>query len=169
MIPQKRYEFTGELFQGPRGGYYIDFPFDVEKEFGTKKQVKVKIWFDGLQVRKSLLPKGNGNHWLSVSMDIRAAIGKGDGDTVSVTVEPDLEPRTVELPEDMKWLLDNEPDINEVFLRQSFSNRKFFCDWISQSSNPATRVNRINRVFEWLQKHQTGKISGGLNKEEIEI
>jgi len=40
----QRYEFTGDLYQGPRGGYYIDFPFDVEKEFGTKKQVKVKSY-----------------------------------------------------------------------------------------------------------------------------
>ena len=158
MSGSKRYEFTGELFQGPRGGYYIDFPFDVLKEFGTRKQIKVKIWFDGLPERKSILPKGDGTFWLSVSYDIRTTIGKEDGDKVTVIVEPDLEPRTVELPEDLEWLLDNEPEIKEVFQQQSYSNRKFFCNWIQQSSTPDIRVNRINRVFEWLNRHMKSKL-----------
>ena len=157
----QRYTFTGDLYQGPRGGYYIDFPWDVEKEFGTKKQVKVKIWFDGHLVRKSLLPRGEGRHWLSVSMDIRAAIGKGDGDPVSVVVEQDTEPRTVPPPEDLEWLLDNEPDLKEVYMRQSYNSQKFFCDWISQAIKPDIRVNRINQVLYWLERHRSGKRDEG--------
>lgn len=153
----KQYKFTGELFQGPRGGYYIDFPFDVQAEFGTGKQVKVKIWFDGCCVRKSLLPKGDGRHWLSVSIDIRKAIAKTDGDKVEVVLEADLEPRTVTLPEDFEWLLDDEPDMKRLFLGQSFNTQKFFSDWIDQSHEPDTRVNRINSVFDWLRQRKTGR------------
>jgi hypothetical protein len=167
MDHPKRYEFTGELFQGPRGGFYIDFPFDVEKEFGTKKQVKVKIWFDGHLVRKSLLPKGDGKHWLSVSMDIRAAIGKGDGDMVTVVVEADKEPRIVQPPEDLEWLLDNDPEMKEVFSRQSYNTLKFFCNWVSQATNPGIRVNRINQVFEWLERNKSNKRPGGLKPEDM--
>lgn len=157
MSQQKRYEFTGELYLGPRSSHYIDFPFDAEEAFGTKKQVKVKVWFDGYPERKSLLPKGGGKHWLTVGGHVCQAIGKGDGDKVAVVVEFDDEPRIVTLPEELEWLLDNEPEIREVFMNQGYSNRKFFCDWIVQAKDPGTRVNRINHIFDWLRRHSTGK------------
>jgi hypothetical protein len=168
MTSSKHYEFTGELIHVPSGGYFIDFPYDVSKEFGTKKQVRVKIWFEGHLERKSLLPKGEGKHWMTISYSLRTQLGKGDGDHLHVVVEPDLDPRTVELPDDFVWLLDNEPLLKEIFFRQSYFNQKFFCDWITQASNPETRVNRINRVFEWLERHKSGKLSTGLKKEELE-
>ena len=168
MTTSKRYEFTGELIRGTAGGYFIDFPYDVLTEFGTKKQVRVKIWFDGYLERKSLLPKGEGKHWISISYTLRTQLGKVDGDHLHMVVEPDLDPRTVEIPEDFEWLLDNEPHLKEVFNRQSYFNQKFFCDWITQSSGPETRVHRINSIFEWLEKHKSGKISTGLKKEEME-
>jgi hypothetical protein len=168
MTSSKRYEFTGEMIHVPSGGYFIDFPFDVPTEFGTKKQVRVKIWFDGHLERKSLLPKGEGKHWISISYSLRTQLGKVDGDQLHVVVEPDLDPRTVEIPEDFEWLLDNEPNLKEVFFRQSYFNQKFFCDWILQSSSPETRVHRINSIFAWLEKHKSAKISAGLKKEAME-
>jgi hypothetical protein len=167
MTSSKRYEFKGELIHVPSGGYFIDFPFDVFLEFGTKKQVRVKIWFDGHLERKSLLPKGDGKHWISISWGLRTRLGKTDGDHLHVVVEPDLDPRTVEIPEDFEWLLDNEPVLKVVFLKQSYFNQKFFCDWITQSSSPETRVHRINSIFEWLERHKSGKISAGLKKDEM--
>ncbi len=155
--PAGRFEFEGDIYLGPRGGYYVDFPFDAEKVFGTKKSIKVKAWINGYFLRKSLLPKGDGSHWLSVSTDIRAAIGKGDGDRVSVVVEQDTEPRTVDLPEDLKWLLDNEPDLMTLFLAQGYYTQKFFSDWICQSKDPDTRVNRINHLFYRLRQQKAGK------------
>lgn len=168
MDSNKRFEFTGELYQGPRGGYYIDFPFDVQKEFGIKKQVRVKVWFDGHPVRKSLLPKGNGTYWLSVSKEVRRATGKSDGDNIEVVVEADREPRTVDLPEDLDWLLDDDPGMKQLFLGQSYYNQRFFTDWLCQTGDPDTRVNRINRIFEWLQRHRTGKNILPFRKEEMD-
>lgn len=166
MNSSKRYEFTGELIHVPSGGYFIDFPFDVSKEFGTKKTVRVKIWFEGHLERKSLLPKGDGTHWMTISYALRTQLGKTDGDPLQMVVEPDLDPRIVEIPEDFEWLLDNEPDLKETFSRQSYFNQKFFCDWITQSSGPETRVYRINRVFEWLEKHRTVKKSTRMKKKQ---
>jgi hypothetical protein len=152
----KQYEFLGELFKGPRGGYYIRFPLDTAKEFGSRKQVKVRVWFDGYMERKSLLPGGDGTHWISVAQQVRNIIGKSDGDIVKVVVEKDTDPRVVDLPEDLLWLLDNEPDVKMIYMRQSYSTRKFFTDWIAQAKDPDIRVNRINRLFEYLQRHANG-------------
>lgn len=157
MKEHKRFEFEGDLHTGPRGGYYVDFPFDALKEFGTNRQVRVKAWIDGHMVRKSLLPKGDGTLWLSVSLDIRTVIGKGDGDRVSMVVEEDTEPRIVDLPEDLEWLLDNEPDLKAQFLNHAYSTQKFFTDWIIQAKDPDTRVTRINHLFYRLRLQKAGR------------
>lgn len=152
MTHPKQYKYEGEIYRGPNGAFYIDFPFDVYTEFGTRKQAPVKVWFDDHYERKSLLPKGGGKHWLTVSSTLRKVIGKSEGDIVAVVVELDTDPRTVDLPEELQWLLDNEPDIKERFLRMGYSNQKFFAEWIVATADPDSRVNRINKLFEYLTR-----------------
>jgi len=158
MSDNKRYEFNGELVKGPTGSFYVLFPYDVFKEFGTRKTVRIKVWFEEEPERKSLLPRGDGTHWVSISYPVRTRLGLSDGDLFRVVIEEDPEQRTVTLPEDVEWLLDNEPDLKTVFLKQSWSNQKFFINWITQASSPEVRVNRINRIFEWLEQHRRGKV-----------
>ena len=153
----KKYEFEGMLYRGSHGGHYINFPYDTQKEFGTRKPISVKVWFDGHLERKSLLPKGDGTHWISISYEIRKTLGKSDGDMVSVVIEKDDDPRVVPIPEDFEWLLDNEPELKLVFQKQSYYTRKFFCDWITQANNPDVRVSKINRILDWLHLHQSGR------------
>ena len=150
-------EYTAEIFIGPQGGYYIDFPYDAMELFGTRSKVKIKVWIDGYYQRKSLIPKGDGSHLILVNMEARAAIGKNDGDKVSVVVEHDTEPRTVDIPEELQWLLDNEPDLKAEFEKLPYSARKFYVYWIMETKDPDKKVKRINRVFEVLHERKSGK------------
>jgi hypothetical protein len=159
MTHLKQFNYQGELYRSPNGSYYIDFPYDVYAVFGTRKQAPVKVWFEGYYQRKSLLPKGGGKHMLTVSATVRHAIGKSDGDKVAVVVEQDTDPRTIELPEDLQWLFDNEPDMKARFEKQGYSNQKFFTEWIVSASDPDSRVNRINKLFEYLSR--SGKKGDG--------
>jgi hypothetical protein len=61
---------------------FITIPFDVEKAYGTKGQVKVKATFDGYPYRGVIANMGIGCHILGLRKDIRAAIGKTVGDKV---------------------------------------------------------------------------------------
>ncbi len=140
------------MYQNKDKLVYIDFPYDAVREFGTAGKIKIKAWIDGQMVRKSLVPKGNGVHRLAVTMDVRMAIGKGDGDTVDIELEADNEPRIVPLPEDLEWLLDNEPDMKALFLKQAYSTQLFFATWIAQTKDPDARVARINHLFYRLRQ-----------------
>jgi hypothetical protein len=152
MSELKRYSFSGEMYQNKDKLVYIDFPYDAVREFGTAGKIKIKAWIDGQMVRKSLVPKGQGTHRLAVTMDVRMAIGKGDGDTVDIELEADNEPRIVPLPEDLEWLLDNEPDMKALFLKQAYSTQLFFANWIAQTKDPDARVARINHLFYRLRQ-----------------
>jgi len=89
----KLYEFDSVILpsESGRGGAYVQFPYDIRKEFG-KGRVKVHATFDGLPYIGSIVnmgvknPDGSVCYVIGILKDIRAKISKQPGDTVRVTI-----------------------------------------------------------------------------------
>jgi hypothetical protein len=129
---------------------YIAIPFDVEKVYGTKGQIKVKVTFDGHPYRGVIANMGTGCHIIGVRKDIRKAIGKEVGDIVNVTIEKDEAERIVEVPEDLKNLLSKNRQAREFYDSLSFTNRKEYALWISSAKKDETREKRLKDALTKL-------------------
>lgn len=133
---------------------YVEFPYDVEEEFGTRGQVKVAVTFDGHPYRGSLATMGRDRHCLGVTKKVREAIGKNPGDIVQVVLRRDEEPRTVVVPDALQQWLDEHPDAEVFFNELAYTYRKEYVQWITGAKREETRARRLKKAFELLANRE---------------
>ena len=146
--------FHLERFEGVGTWTFLTVPFDAETIFGKKGQVKVTGTINGVAYRNSLMPHGNGQHFLVVNKSIRDKANAQVGDTVVVTMSLDTGERHIIVPAGLQEALSQNPSAQAVFNGLSYSHKKKYVDWIENARKEETRASRIAKAIEELHKQQ---------------
>lgn len=149
-VKQEKIKFTAEIKDGMGGGKYVEIPFDVEKIFG-KKRVKIQALIEGKPYRGSIMRMGTECHILGILKDIRAAIQKDTGDTITVEIWEDTEPREVTVPDDVRKQFE-QAGIWDSYNKLAFTHQREYMQWITGAKKDETRMNRINKAIALLKQ-----------------
>jgi len=151
----KKRTFTATIQNAGGGGAFVEVPFDVEEAFGSKRP-KVKAMIEGIPYRSTLMRMGSEHHILGVLKDIREQISRTFGDEVTVTLEPDAEPRVIEIPKDLMKELKKDKEAKAFFDKLSYTHQKEYVRWVEEAKKEETRQNRIVKTIEMLKKGKRG-------------
>lgn len=143
----ERFEATIE--EGRGGGAFVRVPPEVDAALGGKGRIAVQATFDGAAYRGSVVTM-SGARCIGLLKAIREELGKGPGDTVAVTLAPDLAERTVEVPDDLGRALE-DAGLRATFDALSFSHQREYVTWVEEAKKPDTRARRVAGTVERLR------------------
>ena len=112
---------------------------------GVGKRPKVKVSLNGYTYRSTVAAYGD-VFMLPLSAEHRKAAGVEAGDVVEVTLELDIEPRTVEIPPDLAASLAAKPGTMAVFDTLSYTMRKEYVRQVESAKAQETRERRIANI-----------------------
>jgi hypothetical protein len=127
----------------------IEVPADVLAGLGAGKRPSVRVTINGYAYPSTVGSMG-GRSLIPVSAEVRAKAGVAAGDRVDVEIVPDTQPRTVEVPADLKGALDGVAAARQAFDRLSYSGQRRHVLAVEQAKTDETRQRRIAKVItEW--------------------
>jgi len=136
---------------------YFVVPSTINKEFGTRARVQVRGTIDHVPYAGTLLPNGEGQHFLVVDKEIRDRIGKAAGDKVNVTVQVDTTPRSVTIPKTLQRALEGNAKANAIFSTMANSHKKVYVEWIQEAKRRETREGRISKALRMILEQRNVK------------
>lgn len=126
----------------------IQVPEEVVEALGGGKRAAVVVTVNGFEYRSTLAVMG-GRHLIPFSSDKRAASGIAGGDEITVDLELDTAPRTVEVPDDLAAALD-AAGARAAFDALSPSARKAHVTNVDAAKAAETRTRRIAAIASAL-------------------
>lgn len=124
-------------------------PFDPGLSWPTMVRLRVRGEMNGAAFRTSLFADKEG-FYLLVNRETQRSAGVTCGDTLVISLEPDLEPRPPELPDELAALLDDEPGLREWYDGLSESMRREIGKWVLGVKSEASRLRRAQQMAERL-------------------
>ncbi|WP_243074372.1 YdeI/OmpD-associated family protein [Microbacterium sp. SS28] len=140
-----RFETT-MLLMGNNTG--IEVPPEVIEALAGGKRPAVAVTVNGFEYRSTVGVMG-GKSLIPFSSDKRAATGIGGGDAITVDVELDTAPRTVDVPDDLAAALAGA-GLREAFDALSPSSRKAHVTSVESAKAAETRARRVDAVVAKL-------------------
>ncbi|OGO36322.1 MAG: hypothetical protein A2W35_03155 [Chloroflexi bacterium RBG_16_57_11] len=127
----------------------LPVPPEAVAALSTKKRPPVKVSLSGYTYRTTVAAYGD-VYMLPLSAEHREAAGVKAGDQVEVTLELDLEPRTVEVPADLAAALAEKPGAIAAFDALSYTMRKEYVRQVETAKAQETRDRRVAKIVASL-------------------
>jgi uncharacterized protein YdeI (YjbR/CyaY-like superfamily) len=144
--------FRAALEQGSLalGWIIARVPFDPAEAWPRMIRLRVRGEINGFSFRTSLFPDPRGGFYLLVNRVMQMNAGAHLVDTANFRLEPDLEERAAELPDELAVLLDDEPGLRAWYDSLTEYTRREIGKWILAVKTDTSRMKRAEQMAERL-------------------
>ncbi|PZE94520.1 YdeI/OmpD-associated family protein [Curtobacterium sp. MCBD17_008] len=143
-------QFTTTVRQARGNATGLSVPAEVVEELGSGRRPAVVVTIDGGYTYRSTVGVMGGEFLVPLSAEHRTAAGIAAGDSVTVSLEVDSLPRTVDVPADLDAAL-SAAGVRAAFDTLSGSRKRALVDPVEQAKAPETRARRIERAVASLR------------------
>ena len=144
----KSVTFHTTVLQTGKNTAGIQVPEEIIEKLAAGKRPLVRVTINKYTYRSAVAVMG-GKYMISFSPEHRKGSGVQGGDEADVTLELDLEPRTVEIPKDLKDALIKGHAL-DAFEKSAPSMKKEYVRQVEEAKAQETRERRINKIVEKL-------------------
>ena len=142
--------FHTTILQTGKNTAGIQVPEEVIENLGGGKRPLVRVTIRTYTYRSAVAVM-DGKYMISFSPEHRKATGVQGGDETDITLELDLEPRTVEIPNDLKDALIKAGAL-DAFENSAPSMKKEYVRQVEEAKAQETRERRIAKIVEKLME-----------------
>lgn len=146
--------FTTILEPGGGNNVGIVVPEEIVLSFGHGKRVPVRVTIDGGYSYRNTISSMGGRFLISFNAETRKATGRGAGDEVTVQLDLDDEPRTIEVPEPLARALAEDPAAAAAWDALSYSKQRAHAEPIAAAKADDTRARRVGKTMAALRNGQ---------------
>ena len=161
MADVKVQKFKAVLEPGQKslGWTIARVPFEPAKVWKKMVRLRVRGEVNGFAFRTSLFPDGEreGLFYLLVNREVQRGAGVSVGDMAEFALEPDLEGRPAELPDELAVLLDDEPGLREWYDELTEYTRREIGKWVVGVKSEDARMRRAEQMAERLLAAMEGE------------
>jgi uncharacterized protein YdeI (YjbR/CyaY-like superfamily) len=146
----KRFEAVLEKGDRALGWTVARVPFEPAKVWKNMVRLRVRGEVNGFKFRTSLFPDPRGGFLLLVNRGMQRGGDVGLGEMAEFGLEPDLEERPAELPDELAMLLEDEPGLMEWYTSLTEYTRREIGKWVLGVKSEDARVRRAEQMAERL-------------------
>lgn len=132
-------------------------PFDPAKAWKQRCRLRVRGDINGFAFRTSLFPDQRAGFYLLVNRAMQQGAGVRLGDTAEFRLQPDLDPRPAELPDELAVLLDEEPGLRDWYGGLTEYMRREIGKWVTDVKSDDARMRRAEQMAERLLATMEGE------------
>lgn len=154
---EKRFKAVLEKGNRALGWTIARVPFDPAKEWKQMVRQRVRGDVNEVSFRTSLFPDERGGFCVLVNRAMQTGAGVKLGDAAEFRLEPDLEPREAELPDELAVLLEEEPGLREWYDGLTEYRRREIGKWVMDVKSYEARMRRAEQTAERLLATMEGE------------
>ena len=113
-------------------------------------RLRVRGEINGFAFRTSLFPDPRGGFYLLVDRTMQKQAGAHPGGPAEFRLEPDLDARAAELPDELAVLIDDEPGLRSWYDALTEYTRREIGKWILSVKSDSSRMKRAEQMAERL-------------------